>query len=69
MYTPIRLTVMNPELLAASIESDGYYYKSVADHVSIRLSAGLDVLLKIAKRIEPGGKPRLGFIYIDARRL
>ncbi|TGJ84237.1 hypothetical protein E0Z10_g4526 [Xylaria hypoxylon] len=74
-YTSIWLATVNPELQVTSLEISEHHRAvaqenlenaGVADRVTIRLGAALDVLPQLAKEIESGAKPKLGFVYIDA---
>ncbi|KAJ2986334.1 hypothetical protein NUW58_g5079 [Xylaria curta] len=74
-YTSIWLAALNPELQVTSLEINEHHkavaqqnveHAGVADRVAIRLGPALDLLPQLAKDIESGAKPRLGFVYIDA---
>ncbi|KAI0539390.1 S-adenosyl-L-methionine-dependent methyltransferase [Xylaria digitata] len=74
-YTSIWLATVNPELQVTSLEINEHHKAvaqenlenaGVADRVTIRLGAALDILPQLAKEIESGAKPKLGFVYIDA---
>ncbi|KAF2484523.1 S-adenosyl-L-methionine-dependent methyltransferase [Neohortaea acidophila] len=74
-YTSIFLATENPGMQITTIEVDPHHYKvaqqnvahaGVLEQVTAKLGAALDVLPELAKEIESGGKPRLGFVYIDA---
>ncbi|KAI8634343.1 O-methyltransferase [Xylariaceae sp. FL1651] len=74
-YTSIWLATENPGLRVTTIEvnerhravaQENLENAGVADRVTIRPGAGLDVLPRLAAEIEAGALPRLGFVYIDA---
>lgn len=74
-YTTIFLATENPGLEVTTIEVDQHHRDvaqqnvesaGVADQVSIRFGPALDVLPELAKEINAGSKPKLGFVYIDA---
>ncbi|KAI0485749.1 S-adenosyl-L-methionine-dependent methyltransferase [Xylaria cf. heliscus] len=74
-YTSIWLATVNPELQVTSLEIDAHHqavaqenlaHAGVADRVEIRLGPALDTLPELARDIEAGAKPKLGFVYIDA---
>ncbi|KAI0428759.1 S-adenosyl-L-methionine-dependent methyltransferase [Xylaria sp. FL1042] len=74
-YTSIWLATMNPKLLVTSLEINEHHaavaqenlsHAGVADRVTIRLGPASDTLPVLAKEIEAGAKPKLGFVYIDA---
>ncbi|KAI0102445.1 O-methyltransferase [Nemania sp. FL0031] len=74
-YTSIWLATENPKLQVTSIEineehrviaQENLEHAGVADRVTIRLGAALEVIPELAKDIAAGKKPKLGFVYIDA---
>ncbi|KAI0911749.1 S-adenosyl-L-methionine-dependent methyltransferase [Ustulina deusta] len=74
-YTSIWLATVNPGLQVTSLEINEHHKAvaqenlenaGVADRVAVRLGPALDVLPQLAREIEAGAKPRLGFVYIDA---
>ncbi|KAI0154317.1 S-adenosyl-L-methionine-dependent methyltransferase [Xylariaceae sp. FL1272] len=77
-YTSIFLATENPELQVTTFEYKEHHADTaqanlenagVADRVTIRRGAGLDLLPMLQEEIKTGQKPKLGFVYIDADKV
>lgn len=74
-YSAIWLTSENPQLHLTSVEYDRHHVDvarknieraGLSDRVEVVQGRGVDVLARLGDEVRRGGRPRFGFVFIDA---
>ncbi|MCJ1438726.1 hypothetical protein MMC27_008116 [Xylographa pallens] len=77
-YTAIWIATQNPRIRVTAIEIDPRHAEvarqnikmaGVSDRVTVIVGAGLDVIPKLQEEVNVGGRPKFGFVYIDADKM